>query len=118
MGIDINLKYVIEYDLPQSIEDFSQQTGRASRDGKYGEGIIFYNENDISTIEYFIQNIDNKNVSDKDNRRIRRDRYLKLDSMISLCISNRCIHKTVSNYFGFKHSGNCGMCSNCVRYKK
>ena len=118
MGIDILLRYVIEYDMPSSIEDFSQQTGRASRDGKYGEGIVLYNENDIKTIEYFIENIENKNLCEKDNRQIRKERYNKLDSMISLCTSSRCIHRIVSNYFGFYHDGKCYMCSNCVRLKK
>ncbi|MBQ9448551.1 MAG: ATP-dependent DNA helicase RecQ [Acholeplasmatales bacterium] len=116
MGIDIpNIRFVIEYDLPASIEDFSQQTGRASRDGKYGEGIILYSEHDIATLEYFIENIYNEEKNDKEIDKIKKEHYHKLDSIISLCISNRCVHKTVSNYFGFDHKGNCMMCSNCKR---
>ena len=116
MGIDIpDIRFVIEYDLPASIEDFSQQTGRASRDGKYGEGIILYSEHDIATLEYFIENIYNEEKNDKEMDKIKKEHYHKLDSIISLCISNRCVHKTVSNYFGFDHKGNCMMCSNCKR---
>ena len=116
MGIDIkDIRYVIEYDIPSSIEDFSQQSGRCSRDGKYAESVILFNLNDIKTIEYFIDHIDNKEKSDKEIRRIKMDRYNKLDEMVKLCMGSGCIHKRVCSYFGVKHNGNCGMCSNCVK---
>lgn len=118
MGIDIpDIRYVIEYDLHLSIEDFSQQTGRASRDGAYAEGVLLFNLNDIKTIDYFISNIDNKNVDYKELRRIKKERYHKMDKMISLALSKRCIHKSIVNYFGFNYEGKCNMCSNCKKCK-
>ena len=118
MGIDIpDIRYVIEYDLPQSIEDFSQQTGRVSRDGKNGEAILLFNINDIKTIEYFIDNIEDESKSSKELKRIKDDRKEKLDKVINLAISNKCIHKTLSEYFGFKYDNKCNMCSNCVKNK-
>ena len=111
MGVDVpDIRYVIEYDLPSSIEDFLQQTGRASRDGKYGEGILFFNKNDIKTIEYFIENIDNK----KDLKQIKNDRYKKLDSIVKFALCGKCLHNEILAYFGIKGNKKCNMCSNCV----
>ena len=118
MGIDIpNIRYVIEYDLPSSIEDFSQQTGRGSRDGKNAEAVLLFNINDIKTIEYFIDNIEDEAKSDKELKKIKNDRREKLDKVVKLAISNNCIHKTLSEYFGFKYDKKCNMCSNCVKNK-
>ena len=115
MGIDIpDIRYVIEYDLPSSIEDFSQQSGRCSRDGKYAESVVLFNINDIETIEYFIDHIDNVEKDSKEIKRIKKDRYNKLDEMVKLCIGSECIHKRIANYFGVKHNGKCNMCSNCT----
>lgn len=118
MGIDIrDIRYVIEYDMPSSIEDFSQQSGRCSRDGLYAESVVLFNVKDIETIEYFIDHIENDEKKDKEIKRIKKDRYNKLDSMVKLCMGHECIHKGISLYFGIKHSGNCMMCSNCKKEK-
>lgn len=113
MGIDIpDIRNVILYDMPQSIEDFSQQTGRGSRDGKFAKAILLFNLKDIDMNRYFIDNIDENT---KDVRRIKRERYQMLDEMISLCIGSKCIHQKVVNYFGLPHKGHCNMCSNCTK---
>ena len=120
MGIDIpDIRYVIEYDMPSSIEDFSQQTGRCSRDGEKAEAVLFFNIRDIKTIEYFIDNIDDSSKDNKELNKIKNDRRYKLDKMVNLSMSSTCIHKSISEYFGIKHSGKCVMCSNCVssRYR-
>ena len=116
MGIDIpDIRFVVEYDLPQSIEDFMQQTGRASRDGKYAEGVLLFDIRDISTNEYFIDNIKNDSISAHELNIIKLDRYQKLDRMIELGLSKKCIHQLISEYFGKKHPGKCQMCSNCKK---
>jgi ATP-dependent DNA helicase RecQ len=112
MGIDIkDIRYVIDYDMPASIEDFSQQSGRASRDGEYAEGIIFFDRRDIETINYFIDNIENEDK--KEEERIKRDRRYKLDKMISLTLSYKCMHQGILEYFGFKSSKCNNMCYIC-----
>ena len=116
MGIDIpDIRFVVEYDLPSSIEDFIQQTGRGSRDGKYAEGVLLFDRKDISTNEYFIENIRNDNLNNKELNQIKLDRYQKLDKMISLALSNKCIHQITCEYFGHMHNGRCMMCSNCKK---
>ena len=110
MGVDVpDIRYVIEYDLPQSLEDFLQQTGRASRDNKYGEGILFFNKNDIKTVEYFIESIENK----KDIKEIKENRYQKLDSVVKFALSSKCLHNEILSYFGIESKKKCNMCSNC-----
>ena len=109
MGIDIpDIRYVIMYDLPSSIEDFSQQSGRASRDGAFAEAILFFNLKDIDTIKYFIDNIDNKEKSSSEIKKIKKE-------MVNLCISHKCIHKEIVNYFGLEYKKKCNMCSNCKK---
>ena len=116
MGIDIpDIRYVIEYDLPQSIEDFIQQIGRVSRDNKYGEGILLFDRKDIGTNEYFIEHIENENISQKELNKIKLDRYQKLDKMIEVALTSKCLHQITSNYFGHNHPGKCMMCSNCKK---
>jgi len=116
MGIDIpDIRFVIEYDLPSSIEDFVQQTGRGSRDGKYAEGVLLFDRRDISTNEYFIEHIKNDNISSKELNQIKLDRYQMLDKMIEICLTSKCIHQMASIYFGHNHNGKCMMCSNCKK---
>ena len=107
MGIDIpDIRKIILFDMPSCIEDFMQQTGRASRDGKYAEAVLLFNMKDINTISFFIEKI-----ADKD---VKKNRYDKLEKMVSLCLSNKCIHKVTCEYFGVKYKKKkCMMCSNC-----
>ncbi len=114
MGIDIkDIRYVIEYDMPQSIEDFVQQTGRASRDGFMAYTILLFDRKDISMIEYFIDNVENNFLSEKEINSVKLSKYQKLDRMVGLCLSKKCIHKQLSEYFGFENNNECKMCSNC-----
>ena len=116
MGIDIpDIRYVIEYDMPISIEDFTQQIGRASRDNEYAEAILLFNVNDIKMANYFIDNIKNEEKTDKELNTIKKNKYIQLDKMINLALTRDCIHKYICNYFNQNHNGNCKMCSNCKK---
>jgi len=116
MGIDIpDIRFVIEYDMPSSIEDFVQQTGRGSRDGKLAEGVLLFDTKDIGTNEYFIDHIKNDNLSHHELSQVKLDRYKKLDKMIELCLTRKCIHQMISIYFNHPHGGKCMMCSNCKK---
>lgn len=118
MGIDVpDIRYVIEYDMPVSIEDYLQQTGRASRDNEYAEGILFFNVKDIETIEYFIENIPSNNKTKQEFQKIKKERYYKLNKMVEFAMTRKCLHKEIANYFNIKHDGNCNMCSNCKKTK-
>jgi ATP-dependent DNA helicase RecQ len=116
MGIDVsNIRFVINYSIPQSLEDFSQQSGRASRDGKYAEAIILFSFEDIDIINYFIENIDDSNMTFKEKVSVRLDNHKKLDKMIEFCTTKKCLHKYLVNYFNQEHNGKCMMCTNCSK---
>lgn len=108
MGIDIpNIRFVIEYSIPQSIEDLAQQMGRASRDGNYGEGIVLFSFRDIGTVEYFI--------SQQESRMIKKQHRKKLDAVVEYCLSKKCRHQFISNYFHQKQERCCTKCDNCKK---
>ena len=109
MGIDIpNIRFVICYDIPQSIEDLSQQIGRAARDGFYAEGIVYFNYNDIKTLDYFIDS------SDVDES-IKNDLRRKKDSIVDYCLSNKCRHQLLCRYFNEKVDRCGNKCDNCKK---
>ena len=109
MGIDIpNIRYVICYDIPASIEDLSQQIGRAARDGLYAEGIVLFNFKDINTLNYFIE------VSDVDES-IRNDLIKKKDNIVDFCLSKKCRHQLLCKYFGEKIDRCLNKCDNCKK---
>ena len=88
MGIDVpDIRFVILYDLPQSLEDYLQQTGRASRDNEYAEGVLLFNIKDIDTISHFIENINQNDKTIKELKQIKNDRYNKLNKMINFSLS-------------------------------
>lgn len=118
MGIDVpDIRFVILYDLPQSLEDYLQQTGRASRDNEYAEGVLLFNIKDIDTISHFIENINQNDKTIKELKQIKNDRYNKLNKMINFSLSKKCLHQQISEYFGIPHKGKCMMCSNCIKKK-
>ncbi|MDE7263446.1 MAG: RecQ family ATP-dependent DNA helicase [Anaeroplasmataceae bacterium] len=108
MGIDIpDIRFVIEYELPQSIEDLVQHMGRASRDGKYGEGILFFSYDDLSKLQYFIE-------LSKD-RSTYKENQLKIDAVVDYCLSRSCRHKYISNYFQQSITPCKYFCDNCKK---
>ncbi|MDE6584306.1 MAG: RecQ family zinc-binding domain-containing protein, partial [Anaeroplasmataceae bacterium] len=92
MGIDIpNIRYVIEYETPQSIEDLVQQIGRVSRDGAYGEGIVLFSFSDLDTNQFFIEQIEDSKA--------RKQAIQKLDAVVDYCLSKHCRHSFIGKYF-------------------
>ena len=112
MGIDKpNVRYVIHYDLPKSIEGYYQETGRAGRDGLKSDCILFFSYGDKIKIEYFIQQMEDEN-----NRQVA---YKQLRELVSYCEGNVCRRRLLLAYFGeiFDES-NCGSCDVCLEPKE
>lgn len=108
MGIDKpNIRWVIHYNMPQSIENYYQEIGRAGRDGEKSECVLLFSPGDVHIQKYLID-------IGVENPERKLFQHKKLQYMIDLVYSNSCYRRTILNYFGENYIEDCNNCSNCL----
>ena len=108
MGIDkFNVRWVIHYNMPQSIENYYQEIGRAGRDGEDSECVLLFSPGDVHTQKYLVE----VGIENPERKRVQ---YKKLQQMVDLVYSNTCYRKNILNYFGEIFLEDCNNCSNCL----
>lgn len=115
MGIDkSNVRYVLHYNMPQSLEYYYQEAGRAGRDGEEAECVLFFSKQDIMINKRLLDYKAIEGGYTAGDPAVRANEQRKLNQMINYCETDECLRRYILNYFGDHSPCTCEKCSNCV----
>ena len=120
MGIDkSNVRFVIHYNMPKSLEAYYQEAGRAGRDGEAADCILLFSAGDVNTARFLIEHgEENEELTPEERARVLRQELFRLSRMTGYCKTDTCLRAYILDYFGQTHPLTCGNCSNCLAEKE
>ena len=114
MGIDkSNVRFVIHYNMPQSMENYYQEAGRAGRDGENANCILLFSAQDIMIGKFLLERKEFEGIEEEDVEFLRKRDLHRLYIMEEYCKTTSCLRHYILKYFGERVTGACNNCGNC-----